>query len=225
MTVSPTARRPARRGRVLGGGGGPVRGPRTPIRDASCCDPPANWCPIFASRTTQGHGHQCAALRQPGRPLAGQVVHAATWTVLRHGGPNHLGLWDRLLAPPAGSPDPWASAGPTAADFLPLWAGASPGTQTQDTSLVIFCMSRCPDFEFWGTQGSPPRLGWTRWWTRWRRRSSRRCVVQTFNPGHQLLWPPANWCPKLVLRTTQGWGLLTTAVVTGQQWDAPNCCE
>ena len=33
-----------------------------------------------------------------------------------------------------------------------------------------------------------------------------RCVVQTSNSGHQLLLPPANWCPIFASRTTQGGG-------------------
>ena len=43
-----------------GGAHGPDRGvcgPRTTIRDISCCCPPANGCPMFASRTTQAVGH------------------------------------------------------------------------------------------------------------------------------------------------------------------------
>ena len=28
------------------------------------------------------------------------------------------------------------------------------------------------------------------------------CVVQTSNSGHQLLLPPANWCPIFASRTT-----------------------
>ena len=31
----------------------------------------------------------------------------------------------------------------------------------------------------------------------------RRCMVQTSNSGHQLLFPPANWCPVFAPRTTQ----------------------
>ena len=30
-----------------------------------------------------------------------------------------------------------------------------------------------------------------------------RCVVRDFNSGHQLLLPPANWCPTFASRTTQ----------------------
>ena len=38
--------------------------------------------------------------------------------------------------------------------------------------------------------------------------SSERCVVRDSNSGHQLLLPPANWCPMFASRTAQDQTLL-----------------
>ena len=51
----------------------------------------------------------------------------------------------------------------------------------------------------------------------------RRCAARASNSGHQLLLPPADWCPMFASQTTQGRGCVERGsyfVAAGGAWPA-----
>ena len=119
-----------------------------------------------------------------------KVVYAATWTVLHHDGPNHLGLWlngqelgkARAVILATLAVDDLHAVGKVVGKYAGVRgsesAAAVAAVRHPELKLNIpawvSCMSWCADFEFRGMSRTLSRSGPTT--ARWPRPSSPRCT-------------------------------------------------